>query len=456
MNSNIKSTVYLILLGMQTACCFLLDISQENGHIGGWSDWKCQKQAEICFKSRTCNTTSDFNCSRTSEVNITSCPCVAEWSPWGGWTCHTDHDVCLKLRKRTCISGFKENDCLMLKGKSYEETYCDNFCNSTTNVPIETTITASVNSGLYTPPSTEATTITPMASIMSSQKPPSTSDATSFMSKSSPPQSELKTSTQSTATFDVTSNHSTISTNTATSKPFSTSKTIGMSSAAYIYWLEWTGWECKDSTSFCLMSRTRNCSTFKTYDCEEKLGGDHFHVEPCKKEICPASWSDWNTWTCRIEKTGPCNMTRSRKCSTGPDAGCGFNSLEHKPCDDVTCPELKKLGILGHCKYFDSFNCSDAEACKNPNILLICFADAHVASKICPKACGCCHVDPQWTPWSDWRCERTLTMCRMKQKRTCSTGNKTDCKGVSEREAVCDESICPEPKWESWSAWKCQ
>jgi hypothetical protein len=34
-------------------------------------------------------------------------------------------------------------------------------------------------------------------------------------------------------------------------------------------------------------------------------------------------------------------------------------------------------------------------------------------------------------------------MCRMKQSRTCSTGNTADCEGISVREAVCDESLCP-------------
>jgi hypothetical protein len=31
----------------------------------------------------------------------------------------------------------------------------------------------------------------------------------------------------------------------------------------------------------------------------------------------------------------------------------------------------------------------------------------------------------------------------MKQNRKCSNGNTTDCEGISVREAVCDESLCP-------------
>ncbi|XP_060588091.1 uncharacterized protein LOC132743573 [Ruditapes philippinarum] len=129
MNSNMKPHLYLILLGIHTACCFLLDSSQGSGHIGGWTDWSCEKQGEFCFKSRKCHPTVNFNCTKTSEINITSCPCVAEWSPWGGWTCHTDQSVCIKLRKRTCISGFKENDCLNLQGDDYEIAFCDEHCN---------------------------------------------------------------------------------------------------------------------------------------------------------------------------------------------------------------------------------------------------------------------------------------------------------------------------------------
>jgi hypothetical protein len=34
-------------------------------------------------------------------------------------------------------------------------------------------------------------------------------------------------------------------------------------------------------------------------------------------------------------------------------------------------------------------------------------------------------------------------MCRMKQDRTCSTGNTTDCEGISVRQAACDEHLCP-------------
>jgi hypothetical protein len=75
-------------------------------------------------------------------------------------------------------------------------------------------------------------------------------------------------------------------TNPASSYPLGTSKPIVAPSTPYIYWLEWTGWECKN-VGICLMSRTRNCSTYITNDCERKLGGEHFHVEPCKKEICP-------------------------------------------------------------------------------------------------------------------------------------------------------------------------
>jgi hypothetical protein len=56
---------------------FTADTSQGSGHIGGWSDWKCQKQGDFCFKSRTCHSTADFNCSKMSEVAVTNCPCVA-------------------------------------------------------------------------------------------------------------------------------------------------------------------------------------------------------------------------------------------------------------------------------------------------------------------------------------------------------------------------------------------
>jgi hypothetical protein len=71
-----------------------------------------------------------------------------------------------------------------------------------------------------------------------------------------------------------------------TSAALSTIKTSVAPSTPYIYWLEWTGWECKEIT-ICMMSRSRNCSTYNPDDCEKKLGGEHFHVEPCRKEICP-------------------------------------------------------------------------------------------------------------------------------------------------------------------------
>jgi hypothetical protein len=56
---------------------FSLDTDTISEHRDGWSDWDCKKQGEFCFKSRTCNSTADFNCSKTSEVTVTNCPCAA-------------------------------------------------------------------------------------------------------------------------------------------------------------------------------------------------------------------------------------------------------------------------------------------------------------------------------------------------------------------------------------------
>ncbi|XP_060587999.1 uncharacterized protein LOC132743487 isoform X2 [Ruditapes philippinarum] len=114
-----------------TNCPCVADTSTISEHRDGWSDWSCQQQGGYCFKSRTCNSTADFNCSKTNEVTVTTCPCVAEWSPWGGWTCHKDQGVCLQLRTRSCVSGFKESDCLSLQGEHFQETSCDESCNNT-------------------------------------------------------------------------------------------------------------------------------------------------------------------------------------------------------------------------------------------------------------------------------------------------------------------------------------
>ncbi|XP_060555370.1 mucin-2-like [Ruditapes philippinarum] len=456
------------------------NFSSVSSHDGGWSNWRCEEdENNVCYKIRTCNSTIDFNCPDKSEVNITTCPCVAEWSPWGKWTCTQSGNICLNIRQRSCISGFTDQTCSTLPGKDFETVPCANnmtctITNTTPttqvvststkaittttqkpfNLPDATATTAAVSLGSKYSPTKDATTNIFMVSTISSQKPASTPAATS-MSMPSSTQLEPTPSTPTTASLTMTLHQTTISTSTSSSNPLSASKPTVESSSAYIYWFEWTGWECKNVT-ICLMSRTRNCSTYNPADCEEKLEGKHFQVEPCKKEICPVTWLEWSSWTCRIEKGGSCNKTRSRKCSTGSDAQCGFDSLQREQCDDVTCPELTKLGKLGYCKDLDNSKCSDADSCENQSILLMCLADAHVASKICPKACGCCHVDPEWSRWSNWTCERTNTMCRMKQSRTCSTGNTTECEGISVREAVCDERLCPEPTWQSWSGWECQ
>ncbi|XP_060588031.1 semaphorin-5A-like [Ruditapes philippinarum] len=182
------------------------DNASISGYRDGWSDWSCEKQGDFCFKSRTCNSTADFNCSNTSEVTVINCPCIAEWSPWGEWTCHIDHGLCLQLRQRTCISGFKDNDCLTLQGEHFEETLCDGLCNAT-----------------------------------------------------------------------------------LTTEPLSTSKPLGATTTSGVHWLEWSDWECKTAHRICLMSRTRNCSTHIVDDCEIKLGGVYFNTELCRAEICTAT-----------------------------------------------------------------------------------------------------------------------------------------------------------------------
>jgi hypothetical protein len=105
------------------------------------------------------------------------------------------------------------------------------------------------------------------------------------LSKSTTASTSMFSSSSARQLSSTTSVYLTSQTGYLTNLASSTSQTTATFSTPYIYWLEWTGWECKNVT-VCLMSRTRNCSTYKTDDCE-KLGRDHFHVEPCRLDICP-------------------------------------------------------------------------------------------------------------------------------------------------------------------------
>ncbi|XP_060581670.1 A disintegrin and metalloproteinase with thrombospondin motifs adt-2-like [Ruditapes philippinarum] len=213
-------------------------VSNTSEHRGGWSDWSCKKQGEFCFKSRTCNSTAGFNCSKTSEVTVTNCPCVAEWSPWGGWTCHTDQSVCLKLRKRTCISGFKGNDCLNLQGKDYEQTFCDKSCNDSDTI--------SEHKGGW--------------SDWGCKK------QGDFCFKSR--------TCNSTAAF----NCSKTSEVTVTNCPCAAE------------WSPWGGWTCHTDQSVCLKLRKRTCiSGFKGNDCLNLQGKDY------EQTFCDKSCNDSDT-----------------------------------------------------------------------------------------------------------------------------------------------------------------
>ena len=66
----------------------------------------------------------------------------------------------------------------------------------------------------------------------------------------------------------------------------------------------------------------------------------HLKVSRFVNSFLSALWSEWGAWSCRMEFHGVCNMTRSRKCPTGRTDDCGTNSLDHKPCDNTTCPSM--------------------------------------------------------------------------------------------------------------------
>jgi hypothetical protein len=79
---NVLNCLFLQFFWLCFVCIYInftisIDNSTVSEHRDGWSDWSCEEQGGLCFKSRTCNSTADFNCSKTSEVTVTNCPCVA-------------------------------------------------------------------------------------------------------------------------------------------------------------------------------------------------------------------------------------------------------------------------------------------------------------------------------------------------------------------------------------------
>ncbi|XP_053387629.1 uncharacterized protein LOC123541810 isoform X2 [Mercenaria mercenaria] len=303
------------------------------------------------------------------------------WSEWGLWECHNEQITCVLYRYRYCLGGIGE-DCEMIGSKSFDMKRCDD--------------------------SRQNANVTSVPTL------PTTTKGLSFIS--------VVTKT-SFASFDPSS----------VVIPFTKSSvtTTSPSTAIPIYWLEWTGWDCQETSGVCLMRKIRNCSTYISEDCEDKLGDDPYEVRTCRKEICPANWLAWGEWRCKMGYNGSCNMKRTRECSTGSTEACGLISSISLPCEKQVCP--------------DATSCADASSCSVITDMhqLICqFKDT--ATKDCPKACGCCEEEAHWSEWSNWECQRLPNnTCRMKQTRKCSANNTNDCKGMSEVIAACSDSICP-------------
>ncbi|XP_053387452.1 serine-rich adhesin for platelets-like [Mercenaria mercenaria] len=443
-----------------------------------WGAWDCHNVDFGCMQSRwrhcsnsqigckgahyelaLCNQkscTGHLNTgSSLGHVSSTESSIKPSWSEWGPWECHKEQITCVSYRHRNCSSG-TEIDCEKNSTKAYEMSGCDVSC---ANSLVKTTTTELPDASATSVPAFVTSTQTSIISAVTKTSLAAfgPSSVSPLFTKSPAPQTSptaalstvLPTSpTAALSTVLPTSPTAALSTAPQTSPTAALSTVLPTSppTAAPIYWLEWTGWDCQETLGLCLMKNLRNCSTYNPDDCEDKLGGTHYQVHQCRKEICPANWLAWGEWKCKMGYYGACNMTRTRECSTGISDVCGPKSSETSPCEKQVCPDKFDLHQSGRCKGFNKTSCTDAVSCSIITYMqqLICqFKDT--AFKDCPKACGCCEDEPHWSEWSDWECNRfPNNTCRMTRTRKCSAANTNDCKGMSELIAACSDSICPE------------
>ncbi|XP_045183357.2 coadhesin-like isoform X2 [Mercenaria mercenaria] len=397
------------------ASCFLLptvsptdaDVSEE------WSAWTIIR-TNPCLRLRTrhCANTS-VDCTNKEFALCPESSIKPSWSEWGQWECHREQITCVLYRHRRCIGG-QEMDCEKIGDKSYEMKPCYDICKSSF-VKTTTTEVPDASATFVPPLLTSTQTSSPMAAPSSV---PPTSPPTAAPSPVWP---------------------------TSPTAAISPVPPISSPTAAPIYWFEWTGWDCQETLGLCLMKNIRNCSTYNPDDCEDKLGGSHYEIHKCRREICPANWLQWGEWKCWMGYNGSCNMTRTRECSTGISLACGPISSMTLPCAKQVCPDKVELHESGRCIGYNDTSCTDASSCTiitDPHELVCQFKDT--AAKYCPKACGCCEDEPHWSKWSDWECNMLPNnTCRMKQTRKCSTNDTNECKGMSEVIAACSDSICP-------------
>ncbi|XP_060588976.1 A disintegrin and metalloproteinase with thrombospondin motifs adt-1-like [Ruditapes philippinarum] len=345
-----------ILLGL----CFVYAESFLNPAVAQWGEWgseQCSIVAGRCIlsRSRNCSAQNMQECivrgGNEYTVNVwtdmTTCRCRIEesttssttlvpsttpsshWLEWGTWECHLMSGECTQLRWRKC-SGSR-NEC---KGSDYSLKHCDGLIcrdlqGTSTSMPTTLSITSSSVVTTYSFTNTQ--------SLRSSRATMSSTNLQYFMS----------------------------------------------STSSSIYWLEWSDWDCKN-IPICLMSRTRNCSNYEPNDCERKLLGSHYEIQPCRGEICPyittigttaiAVWSNWGPWECHYEQ-GLCVMSRYRTCLDN-------KASHHCPGQDY---ELRSCGNT----------CSDVTTTGSP-------------------------VTALWSNWSSWECNHDEQgLCVMTRYRTC-------------------------------------
>ncbi|XP_053390901.1 thrombospondin-2-like [Mercenaria mercenaria] len=97
--------------------------------------------------------------------------------------------------------------------------------------------------------------------------------------------------------------------------------------------------------------------------------------------------------------------------------------------------------------------------CAKLNSLFSVCSDVNHARNVCPRFCGLCIVDGNWTAWSSWsKCDVTCENGQQSRTRSCTNpapkNGGLDCVGDSTDVKVCKKELCPvHGGWSGWSQW---
>jgi hypothetical protein len=228
-------------------------------------------------------------------------------------------------------------------------------------------------------------------------------------------------------------------------------------------WGEWS--TCTAACGGGMQSRSRTITAPSCGGtCSESATVDS---RPCNTGCCPVhcAITEWSPWTTCSPACGGGQQSRSRSITRNADCGgtaCPTDLVQTQPCGAMCCAQDCQLtqwsGWTG-C----SASCGAGSQTRTRGLIVAasCGGSCGALSENQPCDAGCCPVNCQWSPFSEWTsCSKTCgpgSRQRSRSKTVLESCNG-QCPGSSVETEGCNLGICIEPSdcvvsdWSSWTA----